>query len=60
LHGDVMAPDAGGDAPVDRPAARGGADALAKLVAMAERGCIVANTLRGAITLTVTSEAVPG
>jgi len=36
------------------------ADALAKLVVMAERGCIVANTLRGAVTLTVTSEAVPG
>jgi len=32
------------------------ADALAKLVAMAERGCIVANTLRGAVALTVTSE----
>jgi len=36
------------------------ADALAKLVAMAERGCIVANTLRGAVALTVTSEAMPG
>jgi putative redox protein len=36
------------------------ADALAKLVAMAERGCIVANTLRGAVALTVASEAVPG
>lgn len=36
------------------------ADALGRLVAMAERGCIVANTLRGAVTLTVTSEAVPG
>jgi putative redox protein len=36
------------------------ADALAKLVAMAERGCIVANTLRGAVALSVTSEAVPG
>ena len=32
--------------------------ALAKLVAMAERGCLVANTLRGAVTLTVTSSAV--
>jgi putative redox protein len=38
----------------------GDADALAKLVAMAERGCIVANTLRGAVALSVTSEAVPG
>jgi putative redox protein len=36
------------------------ADALAKLVAMAERGCIVANTLRGAVALRVTSEAIPG
>jgi putative redox protein len=32
--------------------------ALAKLVAMAERGCLVANTLRAAVTLTVTSAAV--
>jgi putative redox protein len=36
----------------------GDADALAKLVAMAERGCLVANTLRGSIGLTVTSAAV--
>ena len=35
------------------------AAALAKLVAMAERGCIVANTLRGALGVTFTSEAVP-
>ena len=33
--------------------------ALAKLVGMAERACIVANTLRGAVTLRLTSEALP-
>jgi putative redox protein len=33
------------------------AAALEKLVAMAERGCLVANTLRGAVDLTVTSAA---
>ena len=38
----------------------GDADALAKLVAMAERGCIVANTLRGALALSVTSEVAGG
>lgn len=32
--------------------------ALAKIVGMAERACIVANTLRGAVTLRLTSEAV--
>lgn len=34
------------------------AEALGKLVAMAERGCLVANTLRGAVDLSVTSAAV--
>jgi putative redox protein len=34
------------------------ASALAKLVAMARRGCLVANTLHAAVTLTVTSAAV--
>jgi putative redox protein len=54
----------GGPSHVPPPALRvrarcADADALAKLVAMAERGCIVANTLRGAVALSVTSEAVP-
>lgn len=34
------------------------AAALAKLAGMAERACIVANTLRGAVTLRLSSEAL--
>jgi organic hydroperoxide reductase OsmC/OhrA len=37
-----------------------GRAAAGQLVARAERGCSVANTLRGAVAVSVTSEAVAG